>query len=153
MKRCFSAILAILLLVCLLPCNTLAAEPTTANESIEYYADGSYLVTTITESVSRASGTKTQSKAQSYYDSSDNLEWKITLTGTFTYNGTSATCTSASCNVDVYASNWYLISKSASKSGNTASSDVTMGQKLLGITISKPNYTMTLTCDKDGNFS
>lgn len=153
MKRLFCAVLTLLLLACLFPQQTLAAEMSPAGEAIVYFEDGSYMVTTIEEIGTRASGTKTQSKARTYYGSDDEAKWKIILTGTFTYNGTSATCTNSICSVDVYASNWYVVSKSAEKSGNEASCTVTMGQTFLGITISKPVHTLTITCDKDGNLT
>lgn len=153
MKRFFCAVLTLLMLACLLPRQTLAAEISATGESTVYFKDGSYMVTTIEEISTRASGTKTQSKARTYYGSDDEIKWKILLTGTFTYNGTSSTCTSSTCNVDVYASNWYVVSKSAEKSGNEASCTVTMGQTFLGITISKPVHTLTITCDKDGNLT
>ncbi len=153
MKRILCTALSLLMLICLIPYPALAAEMTTADENTVYFDDGSYMVTVIEEVRTRASNTVTQTKSRTYYNSDDVAEWKITLTGTFTYNGTTSSCTSASCNVDVYASNWYTVSKSASKSGNTASCTVTMGKTFLGITISKPVHTLTLTCDKDGNFS
>lgn len=153
MKRFFCAVLTLLMLACLLPRQTLAAEISATGESTVYFKDGSYMVTTIEEISTRASGTKTQSKARTYYGSDDEIKWKILLTGTFTYNGTSSTCTSSTCNVDVYASNWYVVSKSAEKSGNEASGTVTMGQTFLGINISKPVHTLTITCDKDGNLT
>lgn len=153
MKRLFCVVLTLLVLICLLPRQTLAAEISAAGKSVVYFEDGSYIVTTAEEISTRASGTKSLTKARTYYGSDDEIKWEIILTGTFTYNGTSATCTSSSCSVDVYANNWYVVSKSAKKSGNEASCTVTMGQTFLGITISKPVHTLTITCDKDGNLT
>lgn len=53
--------------------------------------------------------------------------------------------------VTVYNSNWYTVSKTTTRSGNTATGVLTMGKKVLGITISQPTYTTTLTCDRNGN--
>ena len=89
----------------------------------------------------------------SSYNSADELLWKAVLTGTFTYNGTSATCTASSCNVIIYDSDWHEISKSATKSSNTASASVTMGRKFLGITIDKETFYLSLSCDKNGVLS
>lgn len=41
----------------------------------------------------------------------------------------------------------------ASKSGAVASASVTMGQIVMGITVSQTSYQLTLTCDKNGNLS
>ena len=88
-----------------------------------------------------------------HYNSADELLWKAVLTGTFTYNGTSAACTASSCNVTIYDSNCHEISKSATKSSNTASASVTMGRKFLGITVAKNDYSISLSCDKNGVLS
>ena len=98
----------------------------------------------------RASGTKTGSKSDTYYANDGSAVWKVTLTGTFSYTGTSATCTSSNASVTIYNSNWYTISRSANKSGNVATSSVTMGYKTLAITTSRETSNLTLTCDKNG---
>lgn len=146
-----------LLLVCLLSFSCLGLTASAAEmeqeTTITYFEDGSYLVETIEIIQSRASGTKTGSKSKTYYGDDGTSNWKATLTGTFTYTGTSATCTASSVSVTVYDSDWYTVSKSASKSGNTATASVTMGEKLLGVTVNKMSTSSTLSCDKDGNLS
>ena len=135
----------------LIPVNCYA--DTLVETNITYYEDGSYLVETIESTCTRASGTKTGAKNQTYYGSSGSAEWKVTLSGTFTYTGSTSSCTASSVSVTIYNSDWYTISKSASKSGNTASAFVTMGYKVLGITTNKVNATPTLVCDANGNLS
>ena len=66
-----------------------------------------------------------------------------TLTGTFQYNGSSSSCIAASCSTSV--SFYYFSSKSAKKSGNTATSSFTLSSSLQ--TVSK---TLTLTCTSNG---
>lgn len=153
MKRRIIAFLLAVLIVMLLPLSVGALENSISSEEVVWFEDGSSLVITIQESNSRASGTKTGTKQYTYRDSNGDLSWIAALTGTFTYTGTSSTCTSASINVTIYDSLWYNVSKSSSKSGNTATGTVTMGLKVLGVTVSKPTYNLTLTCDKDGNLS
>ena len=121
--------------------------------NVVYFEDCSYMVQELFVVETRASGTKTGSKADTYYKSDGTAEWKVTLTGTFSYTGTSATCTSANVSVTIYNSNWYTISRSSNKSGNVATSSVTMGYKTLGITTSRETSNLTLTCDKNGNLS
>ena len=151
MKRILSVVLLAVLLISVLPGNCLAAE--TEDSVVTYFADGSYMVETIHVVQSRASGTTSGSKEKVLYDSNGNADWKAVLTGTFTYTGYSATCTAASCNVTVYDSTWYTISKSASKSGNTAYGSVVMGQKMLGMTVTEVPASLSLQCDADGNLS
>lgn len=152
MKRTISLVLLTALLISVFPLNCFAAS---VDEEIvvTYLEDGSYIVETIYISQTRASGAKTGSKEAVYYDSNGSAEWKAVLTGTFSYTGSTATCTASSCSVTIYNSNWYVVSKTASKSGNIASADVTMGKKLLGVTVTKVTDSITLTCDKNGNLS
>ena len=49
---------------------------------------------------------------------------------------------------------WYEYSNSTTRSGATATTELTMGLKgIFGITVKKYSYTITLTCDKNGNLS
>lgn len=151
-KRILSGLLACLLLVCAIPLQPIAATPA-ASEEIVYFEDGSYLTTVITGGTSRASGSLTKTKTFTYYKSNGTAVWDIALTASFIYNGASATCTSCSGKVTIYDSNWYEISKSTSRDGGSAICNVEMGRKILGITVETVPYTVTLTCDKDGNVS
>ncbi len=149
MKRILSFLIAGLLLFSLFPVSTMAAE----NSRITYLENGDYIVETLTEIGGRSAWKRTGSRTKTYCNSDGTAVWEAVLTGTFTYDGTSATCTSADISVTVYASNWYIVSKSASKSGNTATGTVTMGCRILGITTDKVTANLTLRCDKDGNLS
>lgn len=149
-KRVISLIAVVVLLVTMLPISSVASQ--TGVEIIEL-ADGGYIEVGIEDISPRTTNTRVAYKYFRYYDGSDNLEWEARLDGTFTYDGTTSTCTSASCTVAIYENAWYEISNTTTRSGNTATTQLTMGQKFLGITISKPQYTITLTCDKDGNMS
>lgn len=106
-----------------------------------------------TVSLSRATNTKTGTRVITSKNADGTIDWKAVLTGTFTYNGTTATCTTSSVTVTVYASNWYEVSKTAGKSGASATGSVTMGRKVLGITVAKETYDMTLTCSSNGTLS
>lgn len=151
MKRLCCALLAVML-IAVLPLNCFAA----ANEietSIRYLDDGSYVIETLEVSRGRSAGSVTGTKTSTGYGEDGTAEWKAVLTGTFTYTGSSATCTASSVSVTVYNSNWYTVSKSATKSGATASASVTMWYKMLGVTTKKVTVTPTLTCDANGNLS
>jgi len=150
-KRTAAIFLTVILLLTIMPVRAEATQ--VVSSEIEYLPEGGYIETVITESAQRASGTKTGSKVKRHVDGDGIEQWTILLQGTFSYNGTTATCTNAVCNVTVSVGNWYVVSKSASKHDAVAVANVTMGQKMLGITISKPKYSLTLTCDKNGNLS
>lgn len=134
----------------LAPSNTYPAE-------YEYFDDGSYIVTTITESSSiltRASGSKTASKTAKYYSSSGSALWSVTVTGTFSYTGSSATCTNSSVSASSSSSVWKISSKSASKSGSTAKATATaVKYNSNGKILQTATKTVTLTCSKTGKLS
>lgn len=148
MKRILAFILVVTLAFSVFPMAGLAAEV----ERI-YLEDGSYFLITIVEWDSRASGTKTASKTYTYNSSSGVALWKAVLKGTFVYTGTSSTCTASSCDVTILDSDWYVVSNTAGKSGNSATAELTMGHKLLGITVNKKTANLALTCDENGNLS
>ena len=138
-------------------CITFAGEmPTTSNTypaEYEYFDDGSYIVTTITESsfvFARASRSKTGSKTAKYYSSSGSALWSVTVTGTFSYTGASAKCTSSSVSANSYSSSWKINSKSASKSG--ASATATATAKYNDSSTYK-SLSVTLTCKANGVLS
>lgn len=151
-KRIVSLILVLVVLLVYFPSYTYAASVNESEQIIEL-ENGCSLVITIREVPSRASGTKTATKNYSYKADNGTVEWKAVLTGTFTYDGTTATCTESSVTTYVYASNWYEVSKTAGKSGNTATGSVTMGRTVLGFTVAKETYNMSLTCSPDGVLS
>ena len=151
-KRFLSLFLAIALIISALSMECFAATDSSRKE-IRYLEDGGYIVTTIEESMTRATNTKTGTKRDSKYNSDGTLEWQIILRGVFTYTGTTSTCTESTIAVNIYASNYSEVSRSATKSGNTAYGSATISRKVLGVTIATDTYPLTLTCDKNGNLS
>ena len=165
MKRLISVCLVLLFVCALFSLQTYAYEEQGVfsdvvqndDEAISQrilYTDGSSLeIYTATVENSRDRGTKTGSRTYTKKDSSGEIEWKATLTATFFYTGSNAACTGASCAVTIYDSDWYVVSNSTSHSGNTATTQLTMGYKVLGITVYTHTYTITLSCDANGNLS
>ena len=153
MKRLLSIALLITLLITLLPTNTYAAANSEIDTSIIYLDDGSYITVELTWADTRATNTKTATKTYTNKNSSGEEQWRAVLRGTFTYTGTTVACTAASCDVTITNTNWYIVSKSATKSGNAAVGELTMGRKFLGITVDKVPVSMRITCDANGNLS
>jgi PDZ domain-containing secreted protein len=128
-----------------------------------YMDDGSYYVTTVNEStpsnipgdmLRAASSTKTSTKRTTYYNSSDESMWYVQVTGTFTYNGTTSSCTSSTVSAAAQGSNWSIVSKSASKSGNQATGSATASRyNVLGIAVQTVSKTVIITCSKTGTVS
>lgn len=150
MKKVILSLVLVTMIVSVFALNCSAAGTET---TITYFEDGSYIIDVIEISKGRSSGSIQGSRTKSYYDNSGNLDWQAVLAGSFTYNGSSATCTSSSVSVTINDSAWYTISKGATKNANVASASVTMGCKILGVTYNKVTVPITLTCDANGNLS
>lgn len=146
MKRFVCLTFVMVLMIALFPVKVSAAE----KEIISL--DDGYIVVDVFSLGMRASGSVTGGKQYTYYDNSNTAQWKAVLTGTFSYTGSSSSCTASSVDVTIYNSAWYVFTKSASKSGNTAKASVTMKRTYDGIPVSVP-VSLTLSCDANGNLS
>lgn len=151
-KRIVMAIFALALFLSAVPSPCFAAEAPD-DSYIIWEDDGSYIEITYSILDTRASGTKTGTKTYKYHRSDGAVLWEAALTGTFTYDAAASNCTSCTCAVTVYNDAWYLVSKSTSRNEDTAYAEVTMGYKVLDVTITKRTYNFSLTCDKNGNLS
>ena len=76
-----------------------------------------------------------------------------TVTGTFTYTGSSSTCTKSIASATSKNANWKISSKSASKSGNKATAKATAKRYVDGTAVETQNCTVTLTCSLNGSLS
>ena len=167
MKKTVISFFLAVVMMAVLPLMSVAADVST-NPFIETFDDGSYIVhyedgATLTVSAPRipdhadpdsTKGTLTvitRSIDATYRDSDGDLEWKYTLTGTFSYTyGVSSTCTSATYSQNIYQGSWEFSDGAATASGNQAHGTGTYKQKLLFITIRTVNVNLLLTCDKYG---
>lgn len=127
----------------------LASNTTETTEEIIRYEDGSYLVVTLTVSMTRATGTRSGIKTGDYYNSDGELCWDFSIHGAFTYDGTTATATDASYSYNIYNSAWKLKSAEAYCSGNQAIAE----GKFNGGFLLNRSTSITLTCSPDGVLS
>jgi hypothetical protein len=134
----------------------------TVKSEITYMDDGSYYVTTVNEStpniipsnmLQAASSTKTSTKRTTYYNSSGDSLWYVQVTGTFTYNGTTSSCTGSIVSAASQVSAWVISSRSTSRSGNQALGSAT-AKRYNGLTVAQTvSKTVTITCSKTGALS
>ena len=136
----------------MLPCNALAANQDDHIEIIQF-EDGGYVEISTEMSPARVANTVTGSRTYTYYDSNHEKSWAAKLTATFAYSGGWYTCTTANCDVTIYDNQWYEISNTTTRSSNNAYAYLTMGRRVLGVTVERPEYTIRLTCDNNGNLS
>lgn len=151
MKKIISLLSVILMIAVLCPNTAFADEKIVTDRYIEYLDDGCYIVTELTESTITTFAAKTVSKSKSahYYDGNDK-EWTVTLNATFSYTGSSATCTSAKTSYTIYNDKWKVTSAVPSKSGNKATGAFTVKKYTLGIPVKTVNKTLTITCSNTG---
>lgn len=152
-KSLLAGVLAFVMITALCAVPAMAADlDANSNVDVVYYEDGSYLVReVITESAlkSRGTQTKTGSCVTTYYNASDVAMWDITLTGTFSYNGSTATALSASYSYNIYSSAWAFKSANAYCQENKAIVD---GVFVHAFFIPH-DTTVTLTCSPTGVLS
>lgn len=131
--------------------NTLATTSAyTEYINDDLYAEVELCITSENNNTSKVKASTKQKIASKTYNiknSSGTIIGSYTLTGTFQYNGSSSACTEASYSTNVFNSDCYFNSASASKSGNTATGSFTFVNSLAGTRIIK---TLTLTCSPDG---
>lgn len=155
-KRVFGLLAACLIIACLLPVSAFATEKI-VDEQVVYFADGSFMTTTIIverTSVARATTNKTATIRREYKNGNGVIQWLATMTASFAYTGSTSSCTSVGTPViTIYDSDWCVVSKSAARDGDTAIGNITMGLKLLSGRINELPVTLTLSCDKNGNLS
>ena len=146
MKRVVSVLMLVFFLFSALPMA--GAAEAVSEERIEL-GDGYYLIAETFQSGARASKSVSGSKPYTCYDSAGTALWKVTLYGTLTYTGSSATCTASSISTTIYDSSWSTGSKSASKSGNKATGSATMKKS----TVKSVPVSLSLSCSASGSLS
>lgn len=154
MKRFVAILISALLISSILIFPVSAIEIDTENEQIiisqtvEYTGHDSYFIETISvPSVQLYSNAKTGTKTAAYVTSGTTI-FSVSVTGTFTYDGSTSDATSASCAVATYVESATINSRRAYTSGASACAFGSVSYN--GATLQK---TVTLTCDKNGNLS
>lgn len=99
-----------------------------------------------------SSRTTSGSKKVSYKKGSTVL-WSVSVKGTFTYDGDSATCINADVSTTCPSSTWKISNKSASKSLNKAIASATAKNYIKGVCIQTVSKKAILSCDTKGNLN
>ncbi|MDD4593249.1 MAG: hypothetical protein PHG06_22950 [Parabacteroides sp.] len=141
MKRIATVLSLSILVVAMLAFPAYAEDPanvsSTSDTQLELFSDGSYaiidttieyatiydqesVVATNAIAVASTSSTKTASATYTYYSNSGDKKWSLTVTGRFSYNGSTSKATSASVSHKIFGSGWSCSDTSHSISGATA---------------------------------
>lgn len=152
MKKTIALTLILAFLCCTAFCFSTSAT-TATKTTIKKLDNGDYIETIITYyEIDDRAATKSGSKTNNYKNSAGETMWSVTVYGTFTYNGTTSSCTSASHSASAYVSDWSIKSSSSSKSGNCATANATATHK--GLIFSQDHsITVNLYCSPYGILS
>lgn len=148
MKKLLLGLTLVLMLI--LPTNINALEE---NYNTTYYENGYYYEISISVTNSVARSSKEGSKTIYCKNSAGKTMWSLTVKGTFTYNGSTSSCTSASASTSIIDATWKITNKSSSKSGNTAKATATAICYLNGNPINSATKTVSLKCSASGKLS
>ena len=121
------------------------------------FSDDYYVETVITDAkptfsfstFQSNSHTITKTETTNIKNTKGTVLWSVSITATFTYDGSTSRCISCSPSAETYSSSWTIQSTSSSKSGNSATAVATANYASL------KNYTqsVTISCSKNGTVS
>lgn len=160
MKKFISFITTISLFLTI-PCNVSANETLDNNSitEISYLENGDYIETYITindfnyilQMSNKTKSTKeiTKTKTSIYKNKNGVKLWDVSITATFTYNGSTSKCISCSHNSKSYANSWKIKSVTSHKKDNYAIANAIASHE--DELQHSYNETVTITCSKTGN--
>ena len=118
------------------------------SQTVENLGNGVFFVETIyVPAVQTFSSAKTGTKVAQCINGGKTI-YTVSVTGTFTYDGTTSEATSSTCDIATYVERAVILNGYAYTSGASACAFGSVSYD--GATLQK---TVTLTCDKDGNLS
>lgn len=150
MKRILSLLVCFILLTSMfaIPVSATETEQQIISQDIVYISDDCYFIETISvPSIQPYGNAKTGTKT-SVCISSGTAIFTLTVTGVFSYDGSSSTATSATGSIATHVANATVTNRYAYTSGSSACAFASVSYS--GVTLQK---TVTLTCDKNGNLS
>lgn len=139
------------------PVKASEIQPIDSTDIIEVFDDGSYIESFTEENIiitlSRSSSTKSARKTYTYKSSTGKTLWTITVTGTFSYSGSSSSCTKSSISTTCPSSTFKLSSKSATKHNSTATATASFKQYNDSVYLRTITRSVSISCDKNGKLN
>ena len=130
--------------------TTSASEVSTAKI---VFSDGSYCISTIEELFEsgciRSAQVKSGRKTSHYYTANNELQFSVTVQGTFEYSGTSAIATSSNYSYTIANTQWRFVSGSSRTTYNCAVATCIFSSQ----NIADKTYSTTLYCSPTGVLS
>lgn len=148
MKRILTTIIAFIFIISMFPCAFAAEQGTEVLYQEIDLGNGIVIIDRITEYTNARAAGKTATRTKEIYKD-DVLIGSITLFGEFRYDGTSVSVFyKAVTRTDTYEG-WSYKQNSLTSSGGT----ITLDAKLTKLLFLNIPFTITLTCDANGNIS
>lgn len=151
MKRIIAFLCCLFLITSISP--SASATHSTTDENIVFYSqsdlgNGLVVIDEVIECTNARSANKTyeRKKTLTYNGTTVGI---IAIRGTFSYDGSTVSVVSKSVTQTDTYDGWSYKQNSFSSSGGT----ITLDAKLTKLLVMNIPFTMTLTCDKDGNIS
>lgn len=152
MKRILFAMVLTLVMVPVLSFDVSAQEPSWATQDVTVIKGNDIVLEyTIEELEAMATGECSGTKTCSYLSKNGELLWQAMLSGKYTYTPDSVKCTYSELKIDLLAPNWFVVSQSVGKKGASATAELIIGRKLLGVTVDIEKVSFSLTCDENGD--
>ena len=153
-KKISMILIAILCTITLFPQTSNAmTRPFEKEVIIEKLDNGDYYETVIETDCNAitfaATNSITKTKTTYYKNSAGVVQWSVSIKATFSYNGSTATCTSCSHSTTSPGTNWSISSASSKRSGNSATATATAVEKANGISNSVTRF-VTIKCSPTG---
>lgn len=136
--------------ILLIPISSIKANDVDC--SVVQVNENFYMETIIYEkNVTRS--TKSGTKTVNYRNAAGTIVWSVSVHGNFTYNGNTSSCTSSTVSTTCPSNVWKIISKSSSKSNNTAIGRATAKLYSNGIPIQTLSREVRLSCSSSVKLS
>lgn len=136
-----------------LPAQISAKVMPNENVTIEYLENGDYVETIITTTdtvTSRAAASKVGTKNAFYKNANGEIMWSVSINASFTYNGSTATCTNSWVTTTCPSKFWKVSDAIALSGGNSATAYATGKRYQNGLVIQTLYSKVTLNCSANG---
>lgn len=159
MKKGIALLLSVICMVCSINTISISAKAgDTSKEIIIEALDNGYYYETIIEDVDTPETTNTKAvtqyvtkkKTTNMKNSAGDVLWSVSITATFSYDGTTSKCTSQVPSATAYASSWSIKSVTSSRSGNTATATAVATHTLTSGATTDITKSVTIRCSATG---
>lgn len=156
MKKRFTALVLCLSLLCLVPQPIVARRPAPERELVTIataQSPPSLPAAGQAPKEQRAVFTRTVDRTQIMKDEYDRPVWKLTVRGTFAYDGESVTAIESQCFQEVYDTAWRCAISSCTVSGATVEGRASFEKQWLFVPTLIKRPSIQISCDAEGNIS